>query len=317
MMSVVCGVCNTTCGIDASDVKCGGMCKKLFHGDCVKKDAEGRKLRSGSKDWMCKECKSQSGGDSVKSSSSGTASALTKDFLVKVMDNFKSDMFNELKSVKKEVTDLKESVEFLSSSHDAFNTTMKSIQEELMNLKSENTEIKAQNAELKQVTCDLRERLRALEQYTRRTNIEISGVPETPGENVEHVIRDVGTALGVEVEESQVSAAHRIPSYRRDRPASLVVQFKDRPTRDMWITKFKAKKTLTAKNINPTFKDQKVYINEHLSPDNKQFLTKLKQKATAIGFKYVWCREGKFYVRKADGERCRRVNTYDELDKLK
>lgn len=314
-MSVLCGVCNKPCVNDASDVKCVGTCKKLFHVNCVKEDGEGRKLRSG-KDWMCKNCRNPSSSQSGdKSSSSNTV--LTKDVLIEVMDIFKKEIFNELQIVKNEVTELKTSVNFLSNSVDVVNNAMKEIQSQISELKKENKQLKNENIELQKVSTDMKERLRALEQYTRKNNIEISGIPETAKENVLAVVKDIGTALGLELQESQVAAAHRIPSFKRDRPASLVVQFQDRTSRDIWISKYKERKTITARDVNQAYPPHKVFVNEHLSPENKLFLNKLKQKTKDLGIKYVWCRDGKFYVRRADGESCKRINTYDELDKLR
>ncbi|KAG8256419.1 hypothetical protein J6590_103150 [Homalodisca vitripennis] len=45
----------------------------------------------------------------------------------------------------------------------------------------------------------------ALEQYTKRTNLEISGIPEAPSENMEEILKDVGKALDVELTEGQVT----------------------------------------------------------------------------------------------------------------
>ncbi|KAG8300144.1 hypothetical protein J6590_083662 [Homalodisca vitripennis] len=43
----------------------------------------------------------------------------------------------------------------------------------------------------------LRDRVRAMEQYNRRTNIEISGVPVTPQEGIVSIVKDVGATIGV------------------------------------------------------------------------------------------------------------------------
>lgn len=315
-MSAICSICSVSCDSNSGEVKCCAGCKRFFHTECVKDDADSKKTRSASKEWMCKDCrKPQSAASSVNSSVSSTA--LTKEFLRKVLEEFKKEMFDELKSFKKEVTELRASMEFLSNAVDSSNTMMKSIQADLSSIKKENIQIQLQNNLLKADVNGLKERLRALEQYSRRTNIEISGIPETPKENIIQIVKDVGSAMGVTLEEGQVTAAHRVPSYKRDRIPSLVVQFQSKVTRDAWIYKYKEKKTLTAKDVNPAYPLHRVYVNEHLSPENKAFLSNLKKKCKDLGYKYAWCKDGRFFVRKTEGVSCQRINSCVDIDELK
>ncbi|KAG8246902.1 hypothetical protein J6590_073935 [Homalodisca vitripennis] len=44
---------------------------------------------------------------------------------------------------------------------------------------------------------ELQDRVRAMEQYNRRKNIEINGVPVTPQYDIMSIVKDVGAAIGV------------------------------------------------------------------------------------------------------------------------
>ncbi|XP_046662764.1 uncharacterized protein LOC124355645 [Homalodisca vitripennis] len=194
---------------------------------------------------------------------------------------------------------------------------MKNIKEELALIKKEKERLTAMNSALNTEVTSLRNRVRALEQYSRKNNVEVNGIPETPREDVVGLVRDVGAALGVEIQESDISTAHRVPSFGKDRLPPLIVQFSRRFIRDTVLGKYKDKKGLTARQINSAFSDKIVYVNEHLTPDNKIFLSKLKVNCREIGYQYAWCKEGKFFVRKCQGDRCIKVDSYDELNKLK
>ncbi|KAG8281700.1 hypothetical protein J6590_053688 [Homalodisca vitripennis] len=150
---------------------------------------------------------------------------------------------------------------------------------------------------------------------------KICGIPTTPQEDVKHIVKDLGVALGVEVQLSNMAAAHRIPSYNKSRLPAVVVQFHDRDIKEALLSKFREAKTrsyhLTADKINRAFPPGRVYVNDHLTPENKQFLAMLKKKCHDVGYVFVWCRDGKFFVRKAAGERVHRVSTLDDIDKLK
>ncbi|KAG8313832.1 anchor protein 17A, partial [Homalodisca vitripennis] len=135
---------------------------------------------------------------------------------------------------------------------------------------------------------DLRERMRNLEQYSRVNNIEISGVPATRNEDISVLVEDVGAAIGVEVREMDIAAAYLVPSFRKYREPSVIVQFKTRGTKEQWIEKSRQKKNLTARDVNQHFPVQQIFINVHLSPENKQSLTRLKQKGRELSYKFVW-----------------------------
>ncbi|KAG8251295.1 hypothetical protein J6590_082454 [Homalodisca vitripennis] len=148
----------------------------------------------------------------------------------------------------------------------------------------------------------------------------ISGIPTTSQEDVKHIVKDLGVALRVEIQLNNIAAAHRIPSYKSRLPA-MVVQFHDRDIKEALLSKFREAKTrsdhLTADKINRAFPPGRVHVNYHLTPENKQFLAMLKKKCQDVGYVFVWCRDGKFFVRKAAGERVLMVSTLDNIDKLK
>ncbi|XP_046686119.1 uncharacterized protein LOC124371809 [Homalodisca vitripennis] len=193
------------------------------------------------------------------------------------MEQFKKDMFDLMRNFNKEISEVKASLEFLSNAVDTSNTTMKSIQSEMSIIMKENSELKKKCNELQSDVDGLKEKIRIFEQYSRRTNIEVSGIPEIPIEDVSKIVKDLGAAIGMAVEDNQVAAAHRILSFKRDRIPSLVVQFQTKMLRDTWIAKFRDNRNLTARNISPAYPANKVYVNEHLSPDNKFLLSSLKK----------------------------------------
>ncbi len=230
-------------------------------------------------------------------------------------------MFVEFGNVKGEMGEMSSSMQFLSKTVDDANVLMNEIKQELAAIKKENAELRVKNDLLTKTVADLQERMRHVEQYSRKDNLELSGIPTSPKENVKDIIKDLGTALGVEVETRSIAAAHRIQPFNKERLPSIVVQFQDRATKEALLAKFrdarKMSEHLTADKINNTFAPNRVYVNEHLSPENKQFFARLKQKCKEVGYVFVWCREGKFFVRKSAGEKVQRVSTMADIDHLK
>ncbi|KAG8274929.1 hypothetical protein J6590_097119 [Homalodisca vitripennis] len=161
-------------------VKCIGSCGVSCHFSCVPKKTRGSK-----KGWLCISCKPE------------------KD---------KSSSISKLKKNMQEGSELRESVSFLSAAVDKNDELMNAVMTELKRTQEENIQFKNENVELRDTVSHLGVRVRNLEQYSRRQNIEIAGVPETQGENVTAVLKDVERALGVEMKQAGVVAAHRIPS---------------------------------------------------------------------------------------------------------
>lgn len=321
----VCGVCKSVSS-EENDVKCSGSCGFVFHADCIKGEYE-KKTRS-SKDFKCKDCKSGSSQGCVKSAAL-TTNVITKDFILTVMEGFKKEVFAEMESFKKEVfgeivsfkgnvNELTTSLQFFSDKIDSSCQVMKQLSVQFEQLRKENEEMKAKTVFLSTEVQELRNRLRNLEQYSRVNNIEINGLPTTKDESVRDLLKDVAKTIGVEVQSSDISAAHRVPSFKKDRDPALIIQFTNRTKKEEWINKFRAKKTvLTAQQVNQRFPAQRVYLNDHLSPENKQLLSKLKLKCKEIGYTYAWSKDVKFFARKAEGDPIRKITSFEDIEKLK
>lgn len=100
------------------------------------------------------------------------------------MEGLKKEIFNETKCFAKQLDEFNESVDFVSNlSNEAINL-IKEIKAENTEVKKELENIKDENTVLKQSVVELKEKVRDLEQYSRRTNIEISGIPQTAREEV-------------------------------------------------------------------------------------------------------------------------------------
>ena len=93
----------------------------------------------------------------------------------------------------------------------------------------------------------------------------------------------------------QIEKGHRIPNNNPNKVPSIVVQFKCREDRDMWVKK--KKKVVTNDNCFGNGNGQKIYVNEHMTPFYKQLLWKTKNFARQNNVKYTWFRDGKIRIR--------------------
>ncbi|KAG8264933.1 hypothetical protein J6590_106545, partial [Homalodisca vitripennis] len=150
--------------------------------------------------------------------------------------------------------ELTKSVEFLSANIDTANQTLKKVQLDYAEIMKQNQKLNEANLKLGDAVNELKSKVRELEQYSRRTNLEISGIPETRNEDTMKILRDIGTAIGVELHDTQVMAAHRVPSYKQGRAPPMVVQFQTKMQRDVWIANYKKNRDLSARRVNTPFR---------------------------------------------------------------
>ena len=113
---------------------------------------------------------------------------------------FKST-FDEL---KKTVEDTKELLSFTSKQYDTLLKRLSVCEDENKKLRNEN---KILQKTLNKLDTSLKSVTKAnndLEQYTRRECVEIRGVPLKPDESTNTIVKEVGKAVGVEIQSATV-----------------------------------------------------------------------------------------------------------------
>ena len=76
---------------------------------------------------------------------------------------------------------------------------------------------------------DIEKQSEAFEQYTRRNNLEISGVPNNiSDEALETKCIEILEAVNISVNNSEIEACHRLPMNRRNKNKTKTVKFTNR-----------------------------------------------------------------------------------------
>lgn len=53
------------------------------------------------------------------------------------------------------------------------------------------------------------------QQYLTRDCLEITGVPITPHDNPNQIVKEIGSLIGVDVNDSDIAAAHKLPAFKK------------------------------------------------------------------------------------------------------
>ena len=159
--------------------------------------------------------------------------------------------------------------------------------------------------------------LLGIEQYLRVNNIEIVGMPEPSVvndelESHEEVLLKVLNSLkdlDYTLTKEDIDISHPIPTRRKDGKRVSVCKFISRKTRyDI----------LEAKKLSKIFKFEgnDVFINEHLSPENRRLFALASTKRKLLNYKHLWTNNGITYMRKTDGAEILVIDSDESLNNL-
>lgn len=156
--------------------------------------------------------------------------------------------------------------------------------------------------QLKLENQDMKKRMNTMEQYSRRSNVQINNIPVTPNENVETLVCEIGEKIGVPIKyDVDIQAAHRVPS-KSETNKPIIVKFSNRGKRDAFIIAARTAKLkcgqLEANQDLLFSSENKIYVNDHLTLQNMILFSDARKAVKEKKLKSAWTRSGNIYVRR-------------------
>nr|CAI5838538.1 unnamed protein product [Callosobruchus analis] len=291
-------------------VRCAGNCQKWYHKKCTGlTDAEFLLLekRSGANKWICSNCckaniisscgESDSSDDaSIKSASPTRALSKQKSLQkrrdekrLSVKDNPSNKEIMEFMSAR--FTELEENVKFTSDLLDDLQTSISFLLKE--------------NASLKKEQKQLKSRVDQLEKKQRNLNAVIVGLSET---EIKHNVKKVFNKLEFQINEED----YRIQVLNsKSNKKPVLVRFRNEEARRRLIDARRRVRRLTSQECGIEGVVSDIYINEDL-----RLLFSKARTLKNHQFKYVWCKNGKVFARKGEGERAIVISCIQQIDSL-
>lgn len=239
------------------------------------------------------------------------------EYIIEMKTSIKFTITEEIKSIQNDVQELKKSMDFINLNYEeilknqsAINVTIKSLEDKNIYLQSSVNELKNQ--------------IYALEQQARSCNIEIQCVPESKTENLITIVKKLGEVIGNTIKDDHIQNCTRIA--KKDpstpRPRSIVVQLNSTLTRDgilasvMGFNKSRPNDKLNSSHLGVPGAAKPIFVAEHLSPSSKSLHAATRQKAKEKGYKFIWVRNGRIFVRKDIEAKHILIRSPESLDKL-
>ena len=157
---------------------------------------------------------------------------------------------------------------------------------------------------LKTKVQELENKLDDQEQYSRRTSIRISGIPETENEDPLQLTKEIFNDIGIN---PSINRIHRVgkPDKKRTSPRQILCQF----------TNYPDKKSVMIKKRDLRKRRPDIFIGEDLTRARDELFYLARQQKNSNLFKQVWTADGRIGIKKND-DSISYIIRKQELDKI-
>lgn len=177
--------------------------------------------------------------------------------------------------------------------------------------RSQQMELFTSNKALKNENEALRKRVAELEQYSRLNNVEIKGVPCTQGEDCVAVMAAIGEKVECPVSPTDLDIVHRVPT--KNGQQNIIARFCSRDKKNEFVKKArKARLDTRALGFSGQHM-QSVFVNEHLSPENKRLFSKALTLKKEKGWLFLWTDNCHIKARQNTASRVFRIASDSDL----
>lgn len=161
-------------------------------------------------------------------------------------------------------------------------------------LKEENKMLKEKNIKLVDDLKVISKKINMFEQNSVRNNVEILGVPESSNENCAYIVKNIAVKLDVKL---SVVKAYRIHTNILNKSKKIIAEIDSFENKKSLMENMKKRK-LNTNNVNEAWGEGNIFINNELSPFNRELFYKVRMFAKKNAFKFVWFNELKIFIKK-------------------
>lgn len=220
--------------------------------------------------------------------------------------------------------------EFISKFKGILEVALAPLKEDIQSMKTQLmciSELQKENDQLKIRVTTLEDKIESIEkgriqaiedeqnraeQYSKKNNIIISGLPMQPDENTEEVVMNLLRSLHVQIRPDELLAAHRLP-VRKNKEVPIIVKMSTTNRKSEIMQKGKTGNASGMSNG----KRKTVFFNHHLTKRNQDIFNAARLFKKEAGYRYVWSRlDGVTCIRKDDKSGIIIIRRREDVEKL-
>ena len=257
---------------------------------------------------------------------------------LKRIENNTNSLIKDIKDLQKNYNELQKSLEFSQAKIDELTKSNSDLQAKVKGLEKKNTDMKKQlesNAvkasKQTETSCSkikeemasnlqekdeqiilLETKLDDLEQYTRKFNLAICGIPEDENEDLEDTIIKLSECLNVDLRVKDIDIIHRFKKGNMA-PKPIIVRLSNYFSKDeMYRSRWK----LHNANVSSVFGAEKIYINENLTARRAGLFKKVRDQKRLHQEWKIWTVDGNIFIKPSPSSRTSKINSLDDLNSL-
>lgn len=171
--------------------------------------------------------------------------------------------------------------------------------------------------ELQRENRNIKKKVMSMEQYSRRSNIQINNIPVIPNENIQDLLCEIGEKIGVELNYgTDIQAAHRVPS-KKDNNKPIIVKFSNREKRTSFIVaarkaKLKCGQLDMAKDLMFSA-ENKIYFNDHMTVEGMKIFYEARKAVKERKVESAWTMNGRIFVKRDQMSERKEIEDMDDL----
>lgn len=267
-----------------------------------------RKMNKARKDgWKCLECKNSKDITFFIPNNEGKKKSSDED-----TEGLKEMFTNFTKEIKSQLNDFEKSLEYNSNQMDDVLKQVHEVKDIFKTMQKKQDEIIKENTMMRKEMDELKYKIQDLEQKSLDHNLEIFGVPDSIPES--KAMESLCQIIQVTVPEASSFTAKRSWSGAHGKSKAICVQFQSKHTRDTILKKSKARKPKISDFATDSQDNRSVYINEQLSPYNKQLFYMANKIKMEKNYKFIWVAEGKILLKKTEDSKTIRVKCINDMN---
>ena len=237
------------------------------------------------------------------------------------------EIWKVVKSIQDNTNQLLDDNRWLKKQYEELKTAMDFHTKQVNDLKKENIALKKEVLDLKSALQKSNDKCEAdredlgwtmqsideLEQYTRKYNLEIHGIPEVEEENLCEQVVKLGNLLNVNIQRSEIDICHRTASNNSGKPRPIIVRFRSYNAKRYL---YAARKHLRGMDPGEHFGGtEKIYINENLTRYRRDLFAKVRKYKRDDHWHSSWSIDGKLFIKKTQNGKPVRIYCAEDLEK--
>ncbi|XP_048484700.1 uncharacterized protein LOC125490219 [Plutella xylostella] len=303
----VCGSCEE----DVTDAILCTVCDKHYDFGCAGiTEAKYRRLgERKKKEWSCHTCNFNAPTtDAPLPSTSSTSTPPTLEMVMQRLDSLSLQLapLKSLEVIKSDISKLKTSTNNIAKRIDSLEARVTKVED-----------TQPETGLLNNKILQLESALELKDQWLRANNCEIKGIPQKHGENLFDFLFKVGQTISYPVSKEKINFIARVPARDGGKTSvkPIIVSFTNRYDKENFVAAGRAMKGLNLSSIGLQGSNT-IYINDHLTAQQKQLLGSAKSLAKEKDFQFIWVSHGKILARRNPASPVIQIKTQNDLTKI-